>query len=121
MHPLLNQELAKQHMENLQHEAKIANAAMHINIPGEVHHRLFPLSFLWHWHNRTRILSGRPVVLQQSRAEEVRLEEIKPAVLTTFSVMHEVGLVSRYDEQFIEKFVETLERELVHQSHCNCV
>src|SRR5712692_4476650 len=119
MHPLLNQELAKQHMENLQHEAMLAYTAMQTNIPGEVHPRFFPLSFLWHWHNRTRLLSRRPVV--PHKLEEVKLEEIKPAVLTTFSVMHEVGLISQYDDQFIEKFLETLERELVHQSHCNCV
>ncbi len=94
MHPLFNQQLAKQHMEDLQREAKIAQAALLTNMAGEVHHRLY---------------------------EEVRLEEIKPAVLTTFSVMHEVGLISEYDDQFIERFVETLERELVHQSQCNCV
>ena len=122
MYPLFNQQLAKQHMEDLQREAKIAQAAL---LTGEVHHRLYPLSFLRYWYNRARTLRTlrtlykRPVVLPGH--EEVRLEEIKPAVVTTFSVMHEVGLVSEYDDQFIEKFVETLERELVHQSQCNCV
>ena len=122
MYPLFNQQLAKQHMEDLQREAKIAQAALLTNIAGEVHHRLYPLSFLRYWYNRARTLRTlyqRPAVLPGH--EEVRLEEIKPAVLTTFSVMHEVGLVSEYDDQFIEKFVETLERELVHQSQCNCV
>ncbi len=103
-------------MEDLQREAKIAHAA---RLTGEVHHRLYPLSFLRYWYTRTKTLYKRPAVLPGH--EEVRLEEIKPAVLTTFSVMHEVGLVSEYDDQFIEKFVETLEWELVHQSQCNCV
>lgn len=122
MYPLFNQQLAKQHMEELQREAKIAQAAI---LTGEVHHRLYPLGFLRYWYNRARTLRTlrtlykRPVVLPGH--EEVRLEEIKPAVVTTFSVMHEVGLVSEYDDQFIERFVETLERELVHQSQCNCV
>ena len=115
MHPLFNQQLAKQHMEDLQREAKIAQASLLTNMAGEVYHRLYPLSFLRYWYNRARTLNRRP------GHEEVRLEEIKPAVLTTFSVMHEVGLVSEYDDQFIERFVETLERELVHQSQCNCV
>ena len=114
MYPLFNQQLAKQHMEELQREAEIAQAAL---LTGEVHHRLYPLSFLRYWYNRARALYKRPA----AGHEEVKLEEIKPAVLTTFSVMHEVGLVSAYDDQFIEKFVETLERELVHQSQCNCV
>jgi len=119
MYPLFNQQLAKQHMEELQREAEIAQAA---SLTGEVHHRVYPLGFLRYWYNRVRTLRTlykRPAVLPGH--EEVRLEEIKPAVLTTFSVMHEVGLVSEYDDQFIEKFVETLERELVCQSHCNCV
>lgn len=115
MHPLFNQQLAKQHMEDLQREAKIAQAAL---LTGEAQNRLYPLSFLRYWYNRARMLR---ILYKRPGHEEVRLEEIKPAVLTTFSVMHEVGLVSEYDDQFIEKFVETLERELVHQSQCNCV
>ena len=105
-------------MEDLQREAKIAQAALLTNMAGEVYHRLYPLSFLRYWYNRARTLR---TLYQRPEHEEVRLEEIKPAVLTTFSVMHEVGLVSEYDDQFIERFVETLERELVHQSQCNCV
>jgi hypothetical protein len=119
MHPLFNQQLANQHMEDLQLEAKLAHAAILTHRPGEVHHRLYPLSFLRYWYNWARTLYKRPALLPGH--EEVRLEEIKPAVLTTFSVMHEVGLISEYDDQFIEKFVETLERELVHQSQCNSV
>lgn len=61
----------------------------------------------------------RPVALQTTRTEEVSLAEIKPAVMTTFSAMHEVGLVSEYDDQFIEKFVQTLEEELVQQARCH--
>ena len=118
MHPLFNQQLAKQHLEDLQREAKIAQASLLTNMAGEVHHRLYPLSFLRYWYNRARTLR---TLDRRPGHEEVRLEEIKPAVLTTFSVMHEVGLISEYDHQFIERFVETLERELVHQSQCNCV
>ena len=118
MHPLFNQQLAKQHMEELQREAEIAQAAL---LTGEVHHRLYPLSFLRYWYNRARTLRTLRNLERRPGHEEVRLEEIKPAVLTTFSAMYEVGMVSEYDDQFIEKFVETLERELVHQSQCNCV
>ena len=121
MHPLFNQQLAKQHMEDLQREAKIAQASLLTNMAGEVYHRLYPLSFLRYWYNRARTLRTLRTLNRRPGHEEVRLEEIKPAVLTTFSVMHEVGLVSEYDDRFIERFVETLERELVHQSQCNCV
>src|SRR5258708_8958497 len=116
MHPLLNQQLAKQHMKDIQREARTVHGAILTNRAGEIDHHYGLLSFLQYLYDRTRILYGRPVVL--SASGEVRLEEIKPAVLTTFSTMHEIGLVSEYDDQFVEKFIETLERELVHQSHC---
>ena len=48
--------------------------------------------------------------------DEVSLEEIKPAVLSTFLAMHEVGLVFEYDDQFIEKFVQMLEEDLAQQA-----
>ena len=53
--------------------------------------------------------------------DEVSLEEIKLAVLSTFSAMHEVGLVSEYDDQFIEKFVQMLEEDLAQQARCQSV
>src|SRR5258708_16818935 len=112
MHPLFNQHLAKQYREDLQREAKIAQAALLTNMAGEVHHRFYPLSFLRYWDNRARTLRNLRTLYQRPGHEEVRLGEVKPAGLTTFSVMHEGGLISEYHDQLIERFVETLESEL---------
>lgn len=121
MHPFISQQMAQQHMKELQHEAEVAQAATHINKAGGAHRRWHNLGFLRDLYGRTRLMHSRPIALQTTRTEEVSLAEIKPAVMTTFSVMREVGLVSEYDDQFIEKFVQTLEEELVQQARCHTV
>jgi hypothetical protein len=113
MHPDFSYLLAQLHRERLLREAKIAQAA---RTTGKGHLRFSPRGFLRSWYQRTRTWYQRSGA---APTKEVRLEELKPAVVTTFSVLYEEGLVSAYDAQFIEQFVETLERELVHQSPCN--
>lgn len=103
MHPFFNQQMARQHMDDLQHEAELA----HLHQP-RAYARL-----LERLYDSTRLLYRRTVVLY--KPQHVKLEEIKPALVNTFCVMHEVGLVSEYDDQFVEQFVQTFEQELVHQ------
>ena len=119
MHPFISQQMAQQHMKDLQHEVEVDQAAAHINKAGGTYRRRDNLGFLRDLYVRTRLMYRRPVALQTTRTEEVSLAEIKPAVMTTFSVMREVGLVSEYDDQFIEKFAQTLEEELVQQARCH--
>lgn len=95
-------------MDDLQHEAELVHLTAHLHQPHNMYVR-----FLGYLYDRTRLLYRRPVVRQ--KPQHVKLEEIKPALVSTFSVMHEVGLVSEYDDQFVEQFVQTLERELTHQ------
>ena len=108
MHPLFNQQMVRQHMDDLQHEAELAHLTAHLHQPRSMYIRL-----LGYLYDRTRLLYRRPVV--RYKPQHVKLEEIKPALVSTFSLMHEVGLVSEYDDQFLEQFVQTLERELAHQ------
>lgn len=108
MHPFFNQQMARQHMDKLQHEAELAYLTAHLHRLRSAYIRL-----LGGLYDRTRLLYRRPVV--QHKPQHVKLEEIKPALVSTFSVMYEVGLVSEYDDQFVEQFVQTLERELAHQ------
>lgn len=108
MHPLFNQQIARQHSDDLQHEAELAYLTAHLNQTRSAYVRL-----LGYLYDKTRLLRWRPV--EQHKPQPVNLEEIKPALASTFSVMHEVGLVSEYDDQFVEQFVQTLERELAHQ------
>jgi hypothetical protein len=121
MHPFISQQMAQQHMKDLQHEVEVDQAAAHIHKAESTHHRRDNLNFLRDLYVRTRLMYRRPVAQQTTRTEEVSLAEIKPAVMTTFSVMHEGGLVSEYDDQFIEKFAQILEEELVQQARCHTV
>ena len=118
MHPFISQQMAQQHMKDLQCEVEVAQAANQLHKAESSHYRRDNLGFLRDLYVRTRLMYRRPVrpvAPQTTRAEEVSLEEIKPAVLTTFSLMREVGLVSEYDDQFIAKFVQTLEEELAQR------
>src|SRR5438552_6963582 len=119
MHPLFNQQLARQHMQDLQREVEAAHSAAHLNKAESTGGHRQHLSLLQLWYNRTRVLSGRST-LQEEYPEVVNFEEIKPALVSTFSTMHETGLVSEYDDQFVEKFVQTFERELAHQGAGKC-
>jgi hypothetical protein len=118
MHPLFNQYLATYHRRDLQSEADIARLAAQADEPESSSGHRYHLNFLRFWYNRTRILYRRPIVLKENHPEVLNLEEIKPALVATFSAMHDVGLVSEYDDQFIEKFVQTFEHELAHQFAC---
>lgn len=119
MHPLFNQQLARQHMQDLQCEVGAARSAAHLNKAESTRGHRFHLSLLQLLHNRTRILS-RPAIVHVGYPEVVNFEEIKPALVSTFSTMHNTGLVSEYDDQFVEKFLQAFERELAHQSACKC-
>ena len=121
MHPFLNQQLAQQHIDDLRHESEVAQLGDQIKKAGSARHRWHYLRFLRGLYSWPALLYRRPTPVQTARLDEVSLEEIKPAVLSTFSAMHEVGLVSEYDDQFIEKFVQMLEQELALQARCHSV
>ena len=118
MHPLLNQSLAEQHRKDIQREADMArSAALYTQEAASNPHqfRFFLLRLL----NRTTLSSRQPVVQPEFTIEEIPLTEIKPALQATFSLMRKGGLVSDFDDTFIEQFSETFERELVHQVQCH--
>lgn len=121
MHPFLNQQLAQQHIDDLRHESEVAQLGDQIKKAGSARHRWDYLRFLRGLYSWPGLLYRRPTPVQMTRLDEVSLEEIKPAVLSTFLAMHEVGLVSEYDDQFIEKFVQMLEQELALQARCHSV
>jgi hypothetical protein len=118
MHLLLNQSLAEQHRKDIQGEVEMARLAALCpqKTAEKPHHHLPSLLRLL---NRTKLSSRQPVVRSQPTLEEIPLTEIKPALQATFSVMRKGGLVSDFDDTFIEQFSETFERELVHQVQCH--
>jgi len=123
MQLLLNFRLAEQHRAELQHEAEMAQLASQVTERKRTPRtqRPRPITLLSRRLNRANLSSQHTVVKTQPLLEEVSLAEIRPALQATFSVLHEVGLVSDYDHTFIEQFNETFERELVHQVQCHCV
>ena len=119
MHLLLNQSLAEHHRKDIQREVEMAHlAALYTQeVPRKQRHQI---SSLLRWPGRTKLSSRQAVVQSPLVVEEVPLTEIKPALQATFSVMRKGGLVSDFDDTFIEQFSETFERELVHQAQCRC-
>lgn len=120
MHPLFNQQLAKYHRQEIQREAETARLVAQVDKAGKARNPRYHLNLLHFWHARTKLLYRRPTLQEGPHPEVVSFEEIKPALLSTFSVMHERGLVSEYDDKFVEKFAQTFQHELVYQSTCKC-
>ena len=118
MHTLLNQELAQQHRTDLEREAAMAALAAQV-CPSEPAHPRRPAVFE-RWYDRISFLHRRPAAQPEPDLENISLAEIRPAVLTTFHTLHKGGLVSDYDDRFIEKFMETFQGELVHHAECGC-
>jgi len=123
MHPLMNSQLANQHQTELQHEAEMVRLASQVTEQkrAERTRRHQPVTFLSLRSNMTKLSSRQAVVIPESLVEEVPFAELRPALQATFSVLHEVGLISDYDDTFMEQFNETFERELVHQVQCHSV
>ena len=118
MHTLLNLELAKQHRADLEREIEMAALVAQV-CPTERTRSRKPALFK-RWYNRMALSYQQPVVRHEADLENVSLAEIRPAVLTTFYTLHEDGLVSDYDDRFIETFVETFQGELAHHAECKC-
>ena len=116
MHPAFNQSLANQHRQDIQHEVEKARLTAHLTRK-EFEERAAHTTLLARLLGRTTFLARQPVVQTRMELEEVPLTEIKPALQATFLVMRKGGLVSDFDDTFIQQFSETFERELVHQVH----
>ncbi len=118
---LLNQQLADYRRRDIQREVEMARLASLCGKPQPEAHSHDHRTFSSLWFTMTRLLSRRPVVRIQSMQEEVPLAEIKPALQATFSTLYQEGLISEYDDTFVELFNKAFERELVHQGECHAV
>ena len=118
---LLNQQVADYRRLDLQREVEMARLASLCGKTEQESRSRGPRIFSSLWMNRTKLLSRRPVVQTKPMHEEVPLAEIKPALKATFSVMYQEGLISDYDETFVEQFSKTFERALVQQGECHAV
>ena len=118
---LLNQQVADYRRLDLQREVEMARLASLCGKPAQESHGHGHLTFSSLWMSRTKVLPRRPVVQPGPMHEEVPLAEIKPALKATFSVLYQEGLISDYDDTFVEQFNKAFERELVQQGECHVV
>lgn len=118
---LLNQQLVQYHMQALQRDAQAQRRASlalinNTSIPARRAASRFHLP----WFARLGPSHQLPAQAQPSVQPAVRFEEIRPAVLLTFSALRQHGLVSDYDDCFIQTFVDTLEHKLAQQNQIPC-
>ena len=77
MHPVLTQEMARQHREELLRQAVVERAALHL-IEQEnsgSYKRVF--AFLEPLHDMSTFLSRRPVVIQKRKYSDIDFDEIR--------------------------------------------
>ena len=69
MQSLINQQLAKQHMQELQYEAELARQAALVYEPKSRGSHSYHVNFLHKWYDMIRMWYRRPVVLEETKAE----------------------------------------------------
>jgi hypothetical protein len=121
MYSLLNQSIAKQHMEQLQCEAATARKAAQLQVqswqtenPGNVGVHWHSLDFLHLYWVRVVSLFGRTLIIHQVKSDAWKFDEIKQELKSTLASMHDV--YPEYDDQFIEQIVQRFEEQLLHKS-----
>ncbi len=115
MHPLLSQQRAHDHIRRLQDEAhaeqQSAIAQQNISAQHDA-----TLDRLYRFLRQINVSSRHTAVEMKVAEPQLMVVEIKPALVATFSTLHAEGIVSAFDEKFIEHFTQTLERELTHHT-----
>ena len=110
MHPVLTQEMARQHREELLRQAVVERAALHL-IEQENSGSFKRVSaFLEPLHDMSTILSRRPVVIQKRKYSDIDFDEIRHELQVTFAAMRRAG--SECDDHFVEVFMRKLRNEL---------
>jgi hypothetical protein len=125
MHPLFDEMMAKQHMEQLQWEALAERNTTQLEVQGrriegpegaEVYwHSLGLLRLYW-----THVVSlfGQTIIIHQVKSRAREHAEIQRELQTTLTSMRVV--YPEYDEQFIKQVVQSLEDYLRDKSRNNC-
>ncbi len=111
MYFALYQHIAEQRMEQRLQEAKIEQTLALIE--GARQNRWRQQSFSRSIYNRTRLLFRRHAHIPDATHTKTSVAESKHAIRTTFIHMHTRGLVSDYDEQFVDSFLQTFQQELL--------
>ncbi len=110
MHPVLTQEMARQHREELLRQAAMERAALHLIEQENSRSFKRVFAFLEPLHDMSTILSRRPVIMQRRKYSDIDFDEIKHELQVTFAAMRKVR--SECDDHFIEVFMRKLRSEL---------
>src|SRR5215467_721673 len=110
MHPVLTQEMARQHREELLRQAVVERAALHLIEQENSRSFKRVFAFLEPLHDMSTILSRRPVVIQKRKYSDIDFDEIKHELQVTFAAMRRAG--SECDDHFVEVFMRKLRNEL---------
>jgi len=108
MHPLLTQELARQRREELLRAATLGYAAFLIEQENSKSFKLFGL--LKPLQDRSKLLSGRPVIIHRQKYSDIDFDDIKHELQVTFAAIRKVD--SECDDHFIEVFMQKLRNSL---------
>ncbi len=125
MHPLFNQLIAKQHMEQLQREAAAEQMAVQLRAqhcqeegPGNAGVRWHSLNFLHLYWVRVVSLFGRTLIIHQVKSDAWKYDEIKQNLKVALTSMRDT--YPEYDDQLIEQIVRRFEEQLLHKSRSGC-
>jgi len=110
MHPVLTQEMARQHREELLRQAAMERAALHLIEQENSKHFRRVFAFLEPLHDMSALLSRRPIVMQRRKYNDVDFDEIKHELQVTFAAMRKAR--SECDDYFIDVFMRKLRNEL---------
>jgi hypothetical protein len=113
-----DQHMVNQRINELQREATMAHAAAQVHKASSFHSTWKPLRFPHFRHQHTNVVSHHIATEHDLSAlpTTIPMKEMRPALLMTFTTMRDKGLVSDFDERFIETFMRTFEQEIMHQS-----
>ncbi len=114
MNQMLYMQLAEQHREQLLREAENWRLAAQVKNARGSKAKLSPATFLHVYRQATMLFPWRALG-RTPNVGAITLNESESALRTTFALMHKKGVISDYDERFMQQFTQTFERELVRQ------
>ena len=114
MNQMLYMQMVEQHREQLLREAEMARVAGQVE-KQQKHDGMFDADIFSGFARRVSLLFPFHVGTRMMSTETVTLAESECALRTTLALMHENGVISDYDERFVQQFTQTFEQELARQ------
>jgi hypothetical protein len=114
MNQIVYMQVAGQHREQLLREAEMERLVAQVTKSGR-ENRTFDMDFFAAIARRASILNPFHGGAHTIATQTVTVAESECALRATLVLMHKDGIISDYDEQFVQRFTQTFERELTGQ------